>query len=148
MAARDQRRKAATFIVFGLFILWGFGWDTVGRRLRTAVDGVIVASRDVPSKGAPRYATEYTVRGADGHEQVFWAGPTDGSLPRSIPVGTHVRKMRWHLGYERDGRTEGFPYVSYSLVLGIAVSLVLWGIRIFLSQRRLPDNQPRNLAGQ
>ena len=148
MAPNQQRQRATGFILFGLFILWGFGWETVGRRLWTAVDGVIVASRDVPSKGAPRYSTEYTVRGADGHEHVFWAGPTDGSLARSMPVGTHIRKLRWHLGYERDGRTEEGGYIFYGLILGIGVSLITWGIRIFRSQRRLPDGQPGHLAGQ
>src|SRR4029453_1988587 len=128
MGTDDERRMATMFIVFGPFILWGFGWETVGRRLRTTVHGVIVASRDVPSTGAPRYATEYTVRGADGKEQLFWAGPTNGSLPRSMPVGTHIRKERWHLEYERDGRPQGFPYIFYSSVLGVAVSLVVWGI--------------------
>jgi len=120
-------------IVFGLFILWGFGWDTVGRRLQIEVSGIVVASRDVPSTGAPRYATEYTIRGPDGNEQVFWAGPTDGSLPRSMPVGTNIRKERWHLDFERDGRQEGFPYIFYSIVLGIALYLVVWGIVILRS---------------
>jgi len=123
-------------IMFGLFILWGFGWETVGLWLRTDVEGVIVASRDEPTTRPPRYATEYTVRNDDGQERVFWAGPTDGSLPRSMPVGTHLRKMRWHLEYERDGRTEGFPYVFYSLALGVVVSFVVLGIRNFRAQRR------------
>jgi hypothetical protein len=130
MTAGNERRTAAVLIVFGLFILWGFGWDTVGRRLQTSIDGIIVAARDVPSTGAPRYATEYTVRGPAGNEEVFWAGPTDGSLPRSMPVGTRIRKERWELGYERDGKLEGFPYIFYGVVLGIALSLVVWGILI------------------
>ena len=123
-----DRRKATVAIMFGLFLIWGFGWDTVGRRLGVAVDGLIVASRDVPATGAPRYATEYAIRTADGKEQTLWAGPNDGSLPRSMPVGTRIRKERWHLNYERDGRTEGFPYVFYFVVLTIAASLVAWGL--------------------
>jgi len=134
MSAKDGPPKAAVLIVFGLFILWGFGWETVGRRLWTNVDGVIVASRDVPSKGAPRYATEYTVRGRDGNETVFWAGPTDGSLPRSMPVGTSIRKKRWHLDYERDGNRMGFPYIFYDVVLGIGLGLVVWGVWLLCSQ--------------
>src|SRR5713101_5616535 len=105
----NKRGKAMILIVFGLFILWGFGWDTVGRRLQIEFSGIVVASRDVPSTGAPRYATEYTIRGPDGKEQVFRAGPTDGSLPRSMPVGTNIRKERWHNDLERDGRREGIP---------------------------------------
>jgi hypothetical protein len=132
----DKRRIATVSIVSGLFILWGFGWETVGHRLKTDVDGIIAASRDIPSTGAPRYATEYTVRGADCNAQVFMAGPTDGSLPRSMPVGTHIRKKRWHLDYERDGRREGFPYIFYGVVLAIALGLVIRGILIFRLQKR------------
>jgi hypothetical protein len=130
MTTHNERRKAAIIIGFGLFILWGFGWDTVGRRLQTNVDGIIVASRDVPPTRGSRYATEYTVRRGDGSEQVFWAGPTDGSLPRSMPVGTRIRKVRWELRYERDGKRESFPCIFYSVVLGIAVGLVVWGVLI------------------
>ncbi len=59
------------------------------------------------------------------------AGPTDGSLPRSMLVGTHIRKKLWHLDYERDGRQEGFPYIFYSVVLAIGLGLVIRGILIF-----------------
>lgn len=97
MGTDNDRRKATVFIVFGLFILWGFGWNTVGRRLLMNIDRVIVASRAVPS------ATEYTVRGEDGREQVFWAGATDSSLPTSMPVGTRIRKEPWHLDYSETG---------------------------------------------
>jgi len=140
MGADNDRRKAPVFIVFGLFILWGFGWNTLGQQLLTSIDGVIVARRAVPS------ATEYTVRSDDGSEQVFRAGATDASLPGSLPVGTRIRKKLWHLDYERDGRRESFPWIFYSSVLGIALSLVVWGILIIRSQPANPllhDNNRR-----
>jgi hypothetical protein len=126
--ANTDRRRAIVPIMFGLFLMWGFGWDTVGHRLRIAVDGVIVSTLDVPATGAPRYATEYTIRSASGTEQILWSGPTDGSLPRSMPVGTRIRKERWRLNYERDGRTVGFPYIFYCLVLTIAAGLMVRGL--------------------
>jgi hypothetical protein len=130
MSTMDRQPKATVLIFFGLFILWGFGWQTVGCRLWTNVDGIIVASRDVPSKAAPRYATEYTVRNVDGKETVYWAGPTDGSLPTSI------RKKRWHLDYERDGKREVFPYIFYGIVLGIALGMLVWGVKLLLFHRK------------
>ncbi len=114
MRAEDGRRTAIFLIFLGLFIIWGFGWETVGHRLWTNVNGIIITSRDVPSKGAPRYATEYTLKGDDGNETIFWAGPTDGSLARSMPVGTRILKKRWNLDYERDGNRIGFPYGFYA----------------------------------
>jgi len=138
MATSPQRvspkYRAWAKVLFGLFILWGFGWETIGRRLQTSVDGVIVASRDVPSTGAPRYATEYTVRGAGGEEQIFWAGPTDASLPRSMPVGTQIRKLRWHLNYEQNGTLIGFPEkFFYAPVLACALIMVIWGVLVLRS---------------
>jgi len=143
MKSDNDRRKATVFIAFGLFILWGFGWNTVGRQLLTSIDGVIVVRRVVPS------ATEYTVRGDDGNEKVFRAGATDASLPGSMPVGTRIRKKLWHLDYERDGHRESFPWILYSSVLGIAVSLIAWGILILRSQppKPLHENNRTGLSG-
>jgi hypothetical protein len=116
-------------ILFGLFILWGFGWETIGHRLLTNVDGVIVASRDVPETGAPRYATQYTVRGPHGDEQVFWAGATDASLPRSMPVGTRIQKRRWHVEYERNGARVGFPEIYfYGAISACGFGMAVWGM--------------------
>jgi hypothetical protein len=132
----SQKPKPWVLIFFGLFILWGFGWETIGRRLQTDVDGVIVGSQDVPSTGAPRYATRYTVRGPDGNEQVFWAGATDASLPRSMPVGTRIRKRRWHLDYEQNGRHVDFipEKYFYDLVLACGVGMTVWGVFLWRSQ--------------
>jgi hypothetical protein len=124
-------------ILFGLFILWGFGWETIGRRLQTEVDGVIIGSRDVPSKGEPRYATEYTVRGLDGNQEVFWGGATDASLPRSMPVGTRIRKRRWRLDYERNGRRVDFPELYfYDVVLCCGFGITVWGVVLLRSQTK------------
>ena len=136
------------YICTSLWILWGFGWDTVGRRLWTQVDGIVIASRDVPSTGAPRYATQYVVRSHDGDKQVFWAGPTDGSLDRSMPVGTQIRKERWHLDYERDGQTEGFPVIFYGVMLSLAVGLMSRGLLTVIQQRTWLRTKPDAHPGQ
>ncbi len=126
--------RAWAKVLFGLFLLYAFGWETVGRRLQTSVDGVIVASRDVPSRGAPRYATEYTVRGANGEERVFWAGPTDASLERSMPIGTRIRKLRWHLDYEQNGAVIGFPgKFFYAVVCACGLGILVWGVLVLRS---------------
>jgi hypothetical protein len=115
-------------VCVALFILWGFGYETVWDRLTADIDGVIVSSRDVPSKGAPRYATEYVIRGPDGQAHTYVAGPTDSSLERSMPIGTRVHKERWKLGYERDGHQVSFPIEFYSAILGIALACLLWAV--------------------
>lgn len=115
-------------IVAGLWVLWGFGYQTVLNRLLIAENGVITASVDAPYKGAPRYASYYTIRSEDGHELSYTAGATDASLERSLPVGTRLRKNRWELGYEINGRQVSFPTGFYGSILVAALVAVVVGI--------------------
>jgi hypothetical protein len=94
----------------------------------TEIDGVITASRDYPSKGAPRYSTEYTVRSADGKEQRYVAGATDASLARSLPIGTHIHKAWGQFGYEINSRWISFPLAFYSAMMGVALFCIAWAV--------------------
>jgi len=44
-------------LLFGLWIIWGFGIQTVGARLEAQFEGVVVSSQDLPPTRGPRYAT-------------------------------------------------------------------------------------------
>jgi hypothetical protein len=117
-------------LLFSLWILWGFGYETVGKRLMLQVDGTVLSKRDMPYPIAPnRYSTEYLVQRRDGTNQIFVAGPTDASLPRNIAVGTTLRKLRWHVNYESDGYwVNDFSVPFYSAILfagviGLGLSL-------------------------
>jgi hypothetical protein len=123
-------------ILSGLWVLWAFGWQTVFSRLWLELDGTVVASVDVPAKGAPRYGTYYTVRSADGHDTQYVAGATDASLDRSLPVGTKLRKRRWELGYSIDGRWASFPTYFYLPLLCAAVVALTAGILKWPAWRR------------
>ncbi|MDE2290843.1 MAG: hypothetical protein KGL53_02065 [Elusimicrobia bacterium] len=132
--------QAAIFLALGLFILWTFGWETVGQRLRIQAVGEIVTSRDVPAKGAPRYATQYTLREPDETVTEFWSGATDASLARSMPVGTKVDKQRWRLDYKMDGRLVAFPIIFYAIVLGIGFCLAALGLTLLLRGQSAPTS--------
>jgi hypothetical protein len=137
----STRRKTslnpAVPLLFAIFILWGFGFGTVVNRLNTQLEGVIVASRDIPATGAPRYETEYVLHAQDGSETNYVAGPTDASLPRSMPVGTSVKKHRWRLDYERDGqRVDDFGIAFYAMILSIAVGCLVWSFVLFRDRKR------------
>ncbi|MGH6818057.1 MAG: hypothetical protein ACREC1_04720 [Methylovirgula sp.] len=123
-------------ILAGLWIFWGFGYQTVLARYLIHVNGVVVSSFDVPSKGAPRYGTDYVIRSPDGHEVRYTAGATDASLERSLPVGTRIRKVRWELGYEVDGRWVVFPVAFYSIILAAAFIALGYGIYRWPAWRR------------
>jgi len=124
-------------LMLGLWVVWGFGLETVGRRLALELNGVVVSSRDHPSKGAPRYSTEYILRGDDGRDYSYVAGATDAALPRSLPVGTCLTKRKWHFDYERDGQTiNDFPIAFYAVVSGIGLACLIWSFFIWRDQRR------------
>jgi hypothetical protein len=125
------RPNPVVLIVFGLWILWGFGFETVGTRLMTNLEGTIISSQDIPYPPAPaRHGTEYTFRTPDGENVRYIAGATDASLPRNIPVGTYIKKRRWSLSYERNGqKIDDFGTPFYAGFLSFAVACLVWGVR-------------------
>lgn len=125
-------------LVLGIWSLWmigAFGFYTLGTRLWTQLDGVVVSSRDIPATRGPRYATEYILRGPDGRETAYAAGPTDSSLPRSMPVGTTLKKKRWHLDYEQDGqRVDDFGLTFYLVILATGCGALGWSVLLWRRQ--------------
>jgi len=111
-----------------IWILWGFGYETVWQRFTTAVDGVIVSRHDDPSPGAPRYASEYVVRDNSNHDQTYTAGATDASLERGLPVGARIEKRWGELGYRVNDTWVAFPVYFYSGILGLAVVGLVWAL--------------------
>jgi hypothetical protein len=51
-----------------------------------------------------------------------------------MPVGTQIRKLRWHLNYEQNGTLIGFPEkFFYAPVLACALIMVIWGVLVLRS---------------
>ena len=115
-------------LLFALWILYAFGYQTVWVRLNTQVEGTVISSHDTPSTGAPRYATEYLIRGQNGQNSSYVAGCTDASLPRSLPIGTQLVKKRWDWGYQINGKHERDDKTSifYIIILGALASYLFW----------------------
>lgn len=114
---------------WSLLMIWAFGINTLGMRLWIQCDGLVTASRDIPPTRGPRYTTDYLLRGPGGQETRYIAGPTDASLPRSMPIGTSLRKKRWHLYYERNGqRVDDFPLSFYVAMLTLGFGCLGWSV--------------------
>jgi hypothetical protein len=123
-------------MLFGLFILYGFGYETLGARLWTELEGVVISSRDNPASRGPRYATEYTIRVPDGRESTYIAGATDATLERNLPVGTYVRKRRWRVDYEINGqRVKDFGILFYGFMVCLGIGCIVWSAVISYRRR-------------
>jgi len=120
------------FVLFATWIVWGFGYQTLFARLMTDVEGTVISTQDVPYPLAPaRHGTENVFKNPEGRTLNYIAGPTDASLPRSMPVGTYIKKRRWHFSYERDGQpVDEFGIVFYLVFLAVAVGCVVWAAKL------------------
>ncbi len=129
-------------LLIALWIGWGFGLNTVGKRLWAELDGVVISSQDVPPTRDARYRTDYVLRSSDGREHSYVAGATDASLPRSLPVGTHLVKRKWHLDYVQNGQTiDDFPISMYAIVIAIGLTCLRWSFTLWRDQRRSKHNR-------
>ena len=111
-----KRRFKPNALVLGVWSAWMLWvvFSPLWFRLNTELDGVVVSAQDIPPTRGPRYATKYTLRRPDGRMSDYVAGATSDSLPRSMPIGTYLRKPKWTLYYERDGQRleSGFPWFA------------------------------------
>ena len=108
---------AAVFWIF-------FGGNEIVERLLIEADGNIVSS--VTTTGN-RPATTYVILGANGVKTQYVAGPTDESLPRRLPEGTHIAKKKFELAWELNGaQVNDFPLYFYLGACGLGVFISLW----------------------
>jgi hypothetical protein len=123
------RRQVPLFVTLvGLGLLWTFGINGLWERLQIDLDGTIIAREDhPPSPHTHGPTTAYMLRRADGSLGDYVATANDPSLPRTLPIGTHVTKRRWELSYrQNDERIDDFPQFAYVgfIIAGIACSLI------------------------
>jgi hypothetical protein len=130
-----------------LTILYGWGDYTIvfGHPL-AQFDGVVVAAKDVRYPPWARYhLMRCAIRGSDGREQIYIADPVEGG-PDGFSVGTRLRKERWRLDYEENGRSvDDFPIVMYGLWVILDTGLLI-GAVILAIMIRIRDRNARELA--
>jgi hypothetical protein len=134
---KSPPQPTVVLFISALWVSWSFGYQAVWQRFTTEVDGVVISSRDIPSKGAPRYSTEYVVRDASGADHRYVAGATDASLERSLPIGADIKKEWGSLDYEVNGKKIRFPTYFYSAMCGVALFSLLWGAVLWRSAAKV-----------
>jgi len=72
-------KAALVWAAWSLWIIWGFGFYTLGNRLWAQLDGIVITSRDIPSIRGPRYVTT-SVRETERPMAYFPFTQTRGAL--------------------------------------------------------------------
>jgi hypothetical protein len=132
----DQTQKIVNpfiaFLIFGAILVLMSCSEIYGRAL-IEIDGIIINKEVVCQQpNNNRCVTNYLLRPVFGESQSSYsAGPTDQSLSRDLPVGTKLKKKKWGLNYEIDGKVvDDFPIFFYAglLVIGL-LSIGIWFLK-------------------
>ena len=125
-----------SFLAVAALLCFFFGGSEIVQRLLIEVDGTIITSQTTTGN---RPATTYEIRSSDGSQHEYISGPTDHSLPRRLPEGTHIGKKIYELAWERNGQiVSDFPLYFYLGACGLGGMLAYWAF----CQWRL--NRPKN----
>ena len=119
------------FLIVGIILVVMSGSEIYGRA-SVEVNGKIVNKEVVCQQpNNNRCVANYLISSDLGKNQsIYSAGPTDQSLLRDLPVGTVLKKKKWELVYEVDGKTiDDFPITFY--VGLIAIGLFAIGVWIY-----------------
>jgi hypothetical protein len=136
-----QKKYSPGAFAFGGAVFLFMALSTIGGRLLTEVDGVIT-ERQLTTGHRP--AAIYTVRNSSGSTSSFTAGSTDASLPRDLPIGSHVTKRKWELGYTLHGRQiSDLSVAVYGSILSLAVCMLWFSAALVIQQRRQSASSKR-----
>lgn len=137
----------APAFVLALVILQGASEYTIFfGHLLAQFDGLVAAREDVRYPPWSRsHATRYTIRGSDRREQAYIADSAEGGTG-GFAVGTYLRKQRWRMAYEANGRrVDDFPTAFYGFWVILDSGLGLAAI-VLAFMIRIRDRNARELA--
>jgi len=140
-------RTTPAFAVLVILLSSLGDYATVLEHFVARFDGVVVARTDgahYPPWTRNR-ATRYVIRGADGRDRIYDADPSEGGV-YGFPIGTVMKKERWHLEYEANGRSVNdfpFPLYFFFVILDSGL-LIAAGIIVLMIRAR--DAKARELA--
>lgn len=132
------------FIVLSVWISLGpyLLYTTLWQRLAINVEGKVISVRDIPYPCAPPgHKSEYTFQSSDGSNSTYIATPGTNApfLPVDLPVGTYIKKRRWHIQYVRDGQK-----INDFRIWFVAMWLAIWSLAVvavgLIVQRAKPSN--------
>lgn len=120
-------------LIFGVIVVV-MACLEIYERASIEIDGLIVGSEVVCQQPKNnRCVTKYQFKGVvDKAQFEYSAGPTESSLPHDLAMGASVKKHRWELTYEIDGKpVDDFPTLFYVGLVAIGLFAVgIWGIKV------------------
>jgi hypothetical protein len=103
--------------LFCLFI----GFNEIGHRLLIETEGTIISFKYI------NHSPTYIILGSNGIEKKYIIGPTDSSLPKNIANGTHIKKDKYKLTWQKNGAlVNDFPLTVYLGACVLGFLLAFW----------------------
>jgi hypothetical protein len=118
-----QTKFSPGAFAFGGVVALLMALTTVGGRLLIEVDGTITAREETSGN---RRAAIYTVSSTNGSITTFTSGATDASLPRNLPVGSHITKRKWELAYTLNGQQVSDFSIGFYGGVFVLAGCLLW----------------------
>jgi hypothetical protein len=143
-----MNRRTTPFVAILVILLSGAGdYVIVLEQYCSRWDGAVIArANDIHYPPWTRTrATKYVVRGSDGSENTYYADPSIGARD-GFPLGTVLKKQRWSLAYEEDGKARNdFPFPFYFLFMVLDAGLLIAAMSVAIIMRNR-DQTARELA--
>lgn len=131
-----------------MFFLWGtlfihLGVAEIWSRASISLDGTIISSNTICAPDNQyRCRSTYILRSnQSGQEVQYQATGNDASLPRKLPLGTRIHKVKYLLAYEINGQiNDDFPVAFYKIAAAVGLAFVTVGtIQLVVQSRRLTN---------
>jgi hypothetical protein len=128
-----------------MFFLWGiglihFGVGEIWSRASISLDGTIISSNTLCAPDNQyRCSSTYILRSnQSGQEVQYQAKGNDASLPKNLPLGTRIHKVKYLLAYEINGQiNDDFPVAFYKISAAVGLAFVTAGtIQLVVQSRR------------
>ena len=127
-----------------MFFLWGilfihFGAGEIWSRASISLDGTIISSNTLCAPDNQyRCRSTYILRSNQSDQEVkYQATGNDASLPKKLPLGTRIHKVKYLLAYEINGQiNDDFPVDFYKFFAAVGLAFVTTGTIQLVGQRR------------
>jgi hypothetical protein len=138
---KEIKIKPFTLVCFWVGVVFiNLGAGGIWSRASISLDGTIISSNTICAPDNQyRCRSAYILRSnQSGQEVQYQAEGNDASLPRKLPIGTQIHKVKYLLPYEINGQiNDDFPVAFYIICAAVGLTFVTAGtIQLVVQIRR------------